>query len=74
MKTRGKVAARDEADELPAGVSVDDGESEGEVGDPVGVGEVGDPEGVEDPVGDDAGEVPLVEFPTLMLNFCPPRQ
>lgn len=81
MKTRGKVAARDEADELPAGVSVDDGESEGEVGDPegevgdpVGVGEVGDPEGVGDPVGDDAGEVPLVEFPTLTLNFCPPRQ
>lgn len=74
MKTRGKVAAREEADELPAGVSVGDGESEGEVGDPVGVGEVGDPEGVGDPVGDDAGEVPPVEFPTLMVNFCPPKQ
>ena len=48
MKTRGKVAARDEA-ELPAGGG---GEEEGVVG--------GDP-----------GEAALVEFPTLMANFCP---
>ena len=52
MKTRGKVAARDEA-ELPAG------------------GGGGEEEGV---VGGDPGEAALVEFPTLMANFCPPLQ
>lgn len=52
MKTRGKVAARDEA-ELPGG----------------GGGGGGDKaEGV---VGGDPGEAALVEFPTLMANFCP---
>lgn len=49
MKTRGKVAARDEA-ELPGG------------------GGGGEAEGV---VGGDPGEAALVEFPTLMANFCP---
>ena len=52
MKTRGKVAARDEA-ELPAGG---------------GGGGGGEEEGV---VGGDPGEAALVEFPTLMANFCP---
>ena len=57
MKTRGKVAARDEA-ELPGG----------------GGGGGGGGDKAEGVVGGDPGEAPLVEFPTLMANFCPPLQ
>ena len=51
MKTRGKVAARDEAE--------------------LGGGGGGGGDKAEGVVGGDPGEAALVEFPTLMANFCP---